>query len=91
MPISLEPAFHRKNKCGADKKGGLKVALLASPLNKDLKMSNDLWRTPREVIDYIQSRFGEVKLDLCASDSGHVSDNYIDEECIWHFPSDYFV
>ena len=40
----------------------------------------DLWRTPPEVIDYIQSRFGEIKLDLCASDAGHVCDFYLDED-----------
>lgn len=39
----------------------------------------DLWRTPKEVIDYIESRFGEIELDLCASVSGHVCDNYITE------------
>jgi len=43
-------------------------------------MSNDLWRTPNEVIEYIQSRFGVIELDLCASDSGHVCDRYITEE-----------
>lgn len=39
----------------------------------------DLWRTPKEVIDYIESRFGEIKLDLCASDEGHVCDFYLTE------------
>ena len=42
-------------------------------------MSNgDLWRTPQQVIDYIQSRFGEIKVDLCASEEGHVCDFYLD-------------
>ena len=43
-------------------------------------MSNDLWRTPPEVIDYIQSRFGTIELDLCASESGHVCNDYLTEE-----------
>lgn len=43
-------------------------------------MANDLWRTPSQVIDYIEGRFGEIKLDLCASDAGHVCDNYLTEE-----------
>lgn len=40
-------------------------------------MSNDLWRTPPEVIDCIQSRFGGIQIDLCASDSGRVCDEYL--------------
>jgi phage N-6-adenine-methyltransferase len=43
-------------------------------------MSNDLWKTPKEVIDYIQVRFGEIQLDLCASESGHVCEFYIDQD-----------
>lgn len=43
-------------------------------------MSNgDLWRTPQQVIDYIENRFGKIKLDLCASDEGHVCDYYLTE------------
>ena len=43
-------------------------------------MSNgDLWRTPQQVIDYIESRFGKIKLDLCGSDEGHVCDFYLTE------------
>ena len=42
-------------------------------------MSNDLWRTPPEVIDYIQSHFGVAGLDLCASMSGRVCDEYLTE------------
>lgn len=42
-------------------------------------MSNgDLWRTPQQVIDYIESRFGEIKVDLCASEDGHVCKFYLD-------------
>jgi phage N-6-adenine-methyltransferase len=41
-------------------------------------MANDMWQTPPEVIDYIQSRFGKIELDLCASLFGKVCDNYID-------------
>jgi len=40
-------------------------------------MANDTWRTPPEVIDYIENRFGKIALDLCASDAGHVCENYI--------------
>lgn len=43
-------------------------------------MSNDLWRTPPEVINYIENRFGKIQLDLCASDEGHVCDFYLTEE-----------
>lgn len=52
-------------------------------------MSNDLWRTPNEVIDYIQSRFGEIKLDLCASESGHVCERYLTESD--DFLDDYWI
>lgn len=43
-------------------------------------MSNDLWRTPPEVIAYIEKRFGKIQLDLCASDAVHVCDFYITEQ-----------
>ena len=44
-------------------------------------MSNgDLWRTPQQVIDYIENRFGEIQLDLCASEDGHVCSSYITEK-----------
>lgn len=44
-------------------------------------MSNgDLWRTPQQVIDYIQNRFGEISLDLCASVEGHVCNRYLTKE-----------
>ena len=39
--------------------------------------NGDLWRTPQQVIDYIESRFGKIKLDLCGSDEGHVCDFYL--------------
>ena len=44
-------------------------------------MINDLWRTPKEVIDCIQARFGTIQLDLCASHDGHVCASYLDEDC----------
>jgi len=44
-------------------------------------MSNDLWATPPEVIDYIENRFGEIRIDLCASDECHVCNEYLDEDC----------
>jgi phage N-6-adenine-methyltransferase len=43
-------------------------------------MANDLWRTPPEVIDYIQRRFGKIKLDLCASKENAVCLSYLDAE-----------
>ncbi len=43
-------------------------------------MSNDLWRTPPEVISYIDKRFGIIQIDLCASSEGTVCREYIDEE-----------
>ena len=44
-------------------------------------MANDLWRTPSEVIDYIQNRFGEIKIDLCASKDNAVCEHFLDESC----------
>lgn len=43
------------------------------------KTPGDLWKTPREVIEYIEKRFGDIKLDLCASDEAHVCDFYLTE------------
>lgn len=43
-------------------------------------MSNDLWATPPEVIDFIQREFGQIQLDLCASDAGHVCSAWIDQD-----------
>ena len=43
-------------------------------------MSNDLWRTPPEVIDYIQNRFGIIEIDLCSSDENTVCPFNINEE-----------
>lgn len=52
-------------------------------------MANNYWRTPPEIIDYVQSRFGEIKLDVCAQDKkAAVCKNFISEEmdafkCDW--------
>jgi phage N-6-adenine-methyltransferase len=43
-------------------------------------MSNDLWATPPEVIDYIENRFGEIRIDLCASDECHVCELYLTQQ-----------
>ena len=43
-------------------------------------MSNDLWRTPPEIVNYIQNRFGTIQLDLCASDENKVADFHLDEK-----------
>jgi len=49
-------------------------------------MANDLWRTPPEVIEYIERKFGEIKIDLCSSDENKVcefnlteDDNFLDD------------
>lgn len=36
-------------------------------------MANDLWRTPPEVIQFVQREFGEIKIDLCASKDNAVT------------------
>lgn len=43
-------------------------------------MSNDLWRTPPEVIDYIQRRFGLIEIDLCSSDENSVCSFNLNKE-----------
>ena len=43
-------------------------------------MSNDLWRTPPEVIRYIENRFVEIDLDLCSSDENKVCENNLSED-----------
>ena len=52
-------------------------------------MANNYWRTPSQIINYIESRFGEIKLDVCAKDKkAAVCSNFISEEmdafkCDW--------
>ena len=50
-------------------------------------MSNDLWRTPPEVIGFIANRFGIIEIDLCSSDQNKVcypnlneNDNFLDDK-----------
>ena len=43
-------------------------------------MSNDLWRTPVEITEFIQNKFGEINIDLCSSNENKVCENNIDEE-----------
>ena len=43
-------------------------------------MSNDLWRTPPEVIGYIVERFGLIEIDLCSSDENRVCPFNINED-----------
>lgn len=43
-------------------------------------MANDLWRTPPEVINYIEKRFGTIQIDLCSSDENRVYDFNLTEE-----------
>lgn len=49
-------------------------------------MSNDTWRTPQEVIDFIQDRFGLIEIDLCSTDENRVcnfnlseTENFLDD------------
>ena len=44
-------------------------------------MSNDLWRTPPEVIDFIENKFGKIQIDLCSSDENKVCNKNLDEDC----------
>lgn len=48
-------------------------------------MANDLWKTPPEVIDFIQNKFGIIEIDLCSSNENKVcelnlteKDNFLD-------------
>ena len=43
-------------------------------------MANDTWRTPPEVIGFIESKFGSVDIDLCSTSKNKVCDNNLDEE-----------
>jgi phage N-6-adenine-methyltransferase len=43
-------------------------------------MANDLWRTPPEVIEYIEGKFGKIAIDLCASDGGYITDRYLTQD-----------
>ena len=50
-------------------------------------MSNDLWRTPVEITEFIQNKFGLIELDLCSSDQNRVcefniteSDNFLNDD-----------
>ena len=43
-------------------------------------MANDTWRTPPEVIRFIEDRFGEIKIDLCSSDDNKVCAMNINED-----------
>ncbi len=40
----------------------------------------DSWRTPPEVVDFIECRFGEIKIDLCSSDENRVCAVNISEQ-----------
>ena len=56
-------------------------------------MANDLWRTPPEVIQYIEKRFGDIEIDLCSSDENKVckfnlseQDNFLIDRWIYSDP-----
>lgn len=40
-------------------------------------MANDLWRTPPSVIEYVEARWGEIGVDLCADKDNCIVDNYL--------------
>lgn len=40
----------------------------------------DLWATPREVVEYMESRFGKYDLDAAASDENKVCDKFYSKE-----------
>ena len=42
-------------------------------------MANDTWRTPPEVIGFIESKFGEIKIDLCSADENRVCEGNLTE------------
>lgn len=44
------------------------------------KTPGDKWRTPQEVINFIEQKFGSIVKDLCASDTGYVCRPYLTEE-----------
>ena len=52
-------------------------------------MANDTWRTPPEVIEFIESKFGYIRIDLCSSNENKVCDINIDEDA--NFLSDYWI
>lgn len=43
-------------------------------------MANDTWRTPPEIINFIENKFGKIQVDLCSSDENKVCDFNITEE-----------
>ena len=43
-------------------------------------MANDLWRTPPEVINWVQDRFGKIDIDLCSSDEDKICDRHLTEQ-----------
>ena len=43
-------------------------------------MANDTWRTPPEVIEFIESKFSEIQMDLCSSDENKVCTSNINED-----------
>jgi phage N-6-adenine-methyltransferase len=40
----------------------------------------DTWRTPKEVINFIENKFGNIKIDLCSSNENKVCDLNITEK-----------
>lgn len=43
-------------------------------------MANDTWRTPPEVIQFIESKFGRIAIDLCSSNENSVCDLNLTED-----------
>ena len=45
-----------------------------------INMANDTWRTPTEIINFIENKFGKIQIDLCSSDETKVCDLNLTEE-----------
>lgn len=43
-------------------------------------MANDLWRTPPEVVNFIENKFGKIKIDLCSSDENKACEFHLTED-----------
>mgnify|MGYP005996664235 CR=1 FL=1 len=52
-------------------------------------MANDTWRTPPEVISFIENKFGRIMMDLCSSEENKIcldnlceADDFLDDKWI---------
>ena len=68
--------------------GKIKLEIGTNMENKNRGIGDE-WRTPPEVIDFIQDRFGLIKMDLCSTDEDSVcidnlteSDDFLNDKWI---------